>query len=101
ENIVALARRKGEMMMGKMAALQSLKGVNNVRCLGMIAAVELSSKDFSYSRIQAIKQSLLKHGILIRPLGNVIYLMPPLTTPDKLLADTIGLLAEAAKSTEF
>ena len=93
ENIVERARRKGEMMMEKMSELRRLKGISNVRCLGMIAAVELSLEDFPPLRIQAIKQSLLKHGVLIRPLGNVVYLMPPLTTPDHLLAETISLLA--------
>jgi len=99
ENIVERARQKGEMMKAGMAAFQSLPGVKNVRCLGMIAAVELDSDGRHPARIKAIRESLLNQGILVRPLGNVIYLMPPLTTPDDLLTKATRLLAEALKST--
>ena len=81
-----------------MAELRLLEGVKNVRCLGMIAALELgeSEKD-GYPRAQAIKQILWRQGILVRPLGNVIYLMPPFITPNGLLAEAISRLAEALK----
>lgn len=98
ENIVAQARCKGEIMNREMAHLRSLKGVRDLRCLGMIAAVELDSQDGKDRRIQAIKKSLAQNGVLIRPLGNVIYLMPPLITPDNLLVKTIRLLSEAVES---
>jgi len=100
ENIVECARRKGEMMRKKMAELRFLKGVSNVRCLGMIAAVELgaSEKD-GFPQAQAVKQILWRQGILVRPLGNVIYLMPPFITPNNLLTKAISRLAEALKST--
>jgi len=97
EKIVEGARRKGKMIKKKIAALPSLQGVRNARCLGMIAAVELEKDDCL--RAQTVKQLLWREGILVRPLGNVIYLMPPLITPENLLTDTTSLLAEALEST--
>ncbi|MDD5484205.1 MAG: adenosylmethionine--8-amino-7-oxononanoate transaminase, partial [Kiritimatiellae bacterium] len=91
EKIVAEARRKGKMMKEKMAELRRLKGVGNLRGLGMLAAFDLEPA----GRAAALKKNLLKKGVLIRPLGNTIYLMPPLNTPDKLLAATMDLLAGA------
>jgi adenosylmethionine-8-amino-7-oxononanoate aminotransferase len=49
--------------------------------------------------VKAVRQKLLKQGILLRPLGNTLYLMPPLITPDRLLSKTIDLLAEILSTT--
>lgn len=99
ENIVGRAKRKGEFIGEKMAGFAALKGVQDVRCLGMIAAVELNDAGKKgCARAIAVKQALLRSGILLRPLGNVIYLMPPLITPDDLLAETIRLIGEALES---
>jgi len=87
ENIVGLAGRKGEMLADKMSFLGEVKGVRNVRHLGMIAAF-----DFQAEKIPDIRKKMLEAGALIRPLGNTIYLMPPLNTPDNLLGQTIELL---------
>ncbi len=95
DRIVAGARRKGKLMEAGMKAFKSLKGVESVRCLGMIAALELEPGKDGCRRAQEVKKILWRQGILVRPLGNVIYLMPPLNTPDTLLVDTIRRLAKA------
>jgi len=94
EKIVEQARRKGEMMRKKMAAFYFLKGVNNVRGLGMIAAFDLDNA----AKTIVIKKAMHKAGVLIRPLGNTLYLMPPLITPDDLLVETINLLEKTLES---
>lgn len=62
--------------------LEELKQIGNlkdVRCCGTILAVELESRDASYfSDIRNRAYSFfLDHGILLRPLGNVIFINPP------------------------
>jgi len=94
ENIIEEARRKGKMMKKKMAELRFLKGINNVRGLGMIAAFDMDNA----AKAPIIKTAMFKAGALIRPLGNTIYLMPPLITSDDLLAKTIGRLAKTLAS---
>jgi adenosylmethionine-8-amino-7-oxononanoate aminotransferase len=94
ENIVLQARQKGALMKKKMGELQALNGVKNVRGLGMIGAFDLRTE-----MVKAVRQKLLKQGILLRPLGNTLYLMPPLITPDRLLSKTIDLLAEILSTT--
>lgn len=93
ERIVESARRKGELMRKEMDRLQSSPGVKNTRFLGMIAALELAGEKVGAARAQEIKKRMTHKGVLIRPLGNVIYLMPPLVTPDDILKRTIDLLA--------
>ena len=54
--------------------LSELRQVQEVRCFGAIAAVELRSANMA----QQVRWQLLEQRIIIRPLGNVVYLMPPL-----------------------
>jgi len=97
EGIVAMAWRKGKMMAELAAPLRGIRGVENVRSLGMLAALDMSGDDGA-RRAQAVRKSLLTRGVLVRPLGNVVYLMPPLVTPDGLIRETIDLLAETLES---
>lgn len=51
----------------------------NPRCAGTILAFEIENKDNNYlhSKKEAIMQMALKKGVLLRPLGNTVYCMPP------------------------
>ena len=97
EGTVAMAWRKGKMMAELAAPLRGIRGVENVRSLGMLAALDLSGDDGA-RRAQAVRERLLAKGVLARPLGNVVYLMPPLVTPDGLIRETIDMLAETLES---
>jgi adenosylmethionine---8-amino-7-oxononanoate aminotransferase len=61
--------------------------VADARMLGTIAAIELRAPDAGY--LSGMRSGLyayfLRHGLLLRPLGNVIYTVPPyVTSPDEL-----------------
>jgi adenosylmethionine-8-amino-7-oxononanoate aminotransferase len=59
----------------------------NVRRLGTIAALDLDVGDHGYLAGIGPKlyAAVLERGVLLRPLGNTIYLMPPYcTTPEEL-----------------
>ncbi len=60
-------------------------GVAEVRCLGLIGAVEFAG-DAGADRARAARQSLYAQGILVRPLGPVLYLLPPLVITAEELA---------------
>ena len=62
--------------------------VKNVRVAGTIAAFDLKVDGPSgYLNLagKSIKESAMKHGVFIRPLGNVVYLLPPLCLTDSQL----------------
>ncbi|HEV2287976.1 MAG TPA: adenosylmethionine--8-amino-7-oxononanoate transaminase [Candidatus Acidoferrales bacterium] len=63
----------------RLAAIQNHPAVGDVRSIGTIAAVELRADDPGYSsRLRPkLYQFFLDAGILLRPLGNVIYILPP------------------------
>lgn len=72
--------------------------IKDIRHLGTILAIELNTEeDTSYLnsiRDKAYKFCLNK-GLLIRPLGNIIYLMPPFCITEKELKTTYSILEEA------
>lgn len=53
--------------------------VGDARTLGTVAALELEADDAGYlSEIRpALSKFFLDRGVLLRPLGNVIYILPP------------------------
>jgi len=68
----------------RLAALRDHPNVADVRQQGMIAAVELvadkaTRRDFPTEERRGLRVYLhgLEHGALLRPLGNIIYFMPP------------------------
>lgn len=100
DHIVQQAERLGSVLQKQMSRFIGLDGIRDVRCLGMIAAVELENetRDNNLTRARKIQQELLKRGILIRPLGNVLYLMPPLITPEKILVEMVNTMYETVQA---
>jgi adenosylmethionine---8-amino-7-oxononanoate aminotransferase len=61
--------------------------VGDVRVIGTVAALELRADDAGYLSQLGPKlyRAFLERGVLLRPLGNVIYVLPPYAiTPDEL-----------------
>lgn len=61
--------------------------VAEARHIGTVAAVELKAPDAGYmsSLRPILYQFYLDRGVLLRPLGNVVYILPPyVITPDQL-----------------
>lgn len=63
----------------RLSDFRVLKNVADVRVKGTILAVELGTRDAGYfsGAGPALYQQFLKAGVLIRPLGSVVYLLPP------------------------
>ncbi len=96
EKIVEKAERSGRLLAGHFEAFKGVPGVENVRCLGMIAAFELSEKEAitGADRARRLCLTAIRKGILIRPLGPTIYLMLPLIADNEVLAQTVRVLLQ-------
>jgi len=72
--------------------------VADVRQRGTILAIEFNSGD-NTSYFNAIRDQLyaffLERGVLLRPLGNLIYLLPPYCITDEQLETAYGAIEEA------
>ena len=62
-----------------LARLRSSSTIDDVRQIGTVAAIELKATDPGYfSQLKPrLYRFFLEKGVLFRPLGNVIYVMPP------------------------
>lgn len=72
---------------GRIAELRGHPRVGDARQLGCVAALELANSggDYLAAAGQRLQAFYLENGILLRPLGGVIYILPPYcATPDEL-----------------
>jgi adenosylmethionine---8-amino-7-oxononanoate aminotransferase len=79
----------------RLPGLAKRVGAVESRILGTIAALELRADDPGYlSKMRSqLYASFIESGVLLRPLGNVVYVVPPyVMTPDELhlVYDVIG-----------
>jgi adenosylmethionine-8-amino-7-oxononanoate aminotransferase len=101
DRIVEGAARLGEILKREFSALAGIAGVGNVRTLGMMGVVELAEGETGAGAAWAarVRDRLREKGVLLRPLGNVVYVMPPLVTPEPVLRELAGLLGTAMRET--
>jgi len=92
-DVLAANRRSAAMMWAAMTELSSHRHVIDIRQQGMILAVELAKNPRKREEYPAaerrglrVYQYGLEKGVLLRPLGNVVYLMPPyVITPEEIV----------------
>lgn len=75
----------------------SLPGIKHLRNIGTIFIADLLDDHGGYlsNRADEIFTYCFERGLYIRPLGNVIYLMPPLCSTEREIDWALGLIAEA------
>ncbi len=74
--------------------------VEDVRVRGSIAAVELKSTGGYLSQVgRALRRSCLADGVLLRPLGSVLYSLPPLQTSQESLNQIAAAMIRAVRTT--
>jgi adenosylmethionine-8-amino-7-oxononanoate aminotransferase len=63
----------------RLAAIRKHPAVGDVRSIGSVAAVELRADDAGYTSNLRPKlyKFFIEAGVLLRPLGNIIYILPP------------------------
>jgi len=87
-----------------LAEVAKLPGVTRPRALGSIAAVTLGRDESDYHAGigAAVKAKCFERGLLIRPMGNVVYLMPPAcVTPHELARAQEGLTEVLRETAEL
>jgi adenosylmethionine-8-amino-7-oxononanoate aminotransferase len=79
ENTLAKVQDITQVYLAHVKKLQSLPCVKEVRVIGDVLAVEMHAEDEGYlSTVGAsVRNAFLARNIWIRPLGNVVYFMPP------------------------
>jgi adenosylmethionine---8-amino-7-oxononanoate aminotransferase len=93
ERIASLAKVHAE----RLPRLARFEQVGDTRQLGTMGAIELRTADSGY--LSALRPRLyhffLERNILLRPLGNVVYILPPYCTPPAELDRVYDVIEEA------
>ncbi|MEO1928574.1 MAG: adenosylmethionine--8-amino-7-oxononanoate transaminase [Nautiliaceae bacterium] len=77
DNVIEKNKQKSKYIWEKMQKFKELKNVKEIRQTGMIGAVEMIDYPWWERKGLEVYKYGLKNGVLLRPLGNVIYFMPP------------------------
>ncbi|HEY5345009.1 MAG TPA: aminotransferase class III-fold pyridoxal phosphate-dependent enzyme [Verrucomicrobiae bacterium] len=90
----------------ELQSLWSLPNVGDIRLVGLVAGIELvknwrTRAPFALRERAGIRvcEAMAKRGVLTRPVGNVIVLMPPYCTTRAQLQKMVSALREAVKTT--
>ena len=75
ENVLQVNRNKAEYMNEQTKPLREHRAVRNWRNTGMIWAFEVESAQRDFAR--RFSAAALENELLLRPIGNTIYFMPP------------------------
>jgi adenosylmethionine-8-amino-7-oxononanoate aminotransferase len=81
----------------RLPALKKHPAVGDVRSIGTVAAVEIQAEDSGYlSKLRPfLYDFFLEKGILLRPLGNIVYILPPYVITPAELNFIYDVIAEA------
>ena len=95
DDVLASNRRKAEYLNRISEPLRALPTIRDWRNTGMIWAFEVASSRGNFS--QRCFQLGLEHELLLRPMGNTVYFMPPYVVSEEemqLLADRTRIVVE-------
>ena len=96
EEVLERARPKAERIARAFEGLAALDGVERVRSLGMIGALDLAGPSgYLADAGWRVYEQALERGAYLRPLGNVVYVTPSLNIPDADLDALLEILRES------
>jgi adenosylmethionine-8-amino-7-oxononanoate aminotransferase len=96
EQVLERARPKASAIARAFGDLAAVPGVARARSLGMVGAVDLApgGSYLGEAGWRAYAEAR-KRGAYLRPLGDVVYIAPPLTISDEDLDELLGIVKES------
>ena len=99
ENIVSAAALKAARIREAFRAMESMEGVVRSRALGMIAALDLSKSAGYLGEVGwRVYAEARARGAYLRPLGDVVYVAPPLTISDEDLKELLEIVEASVRA---
>ena len=96
EQVIERAAPKAARIADAFAKLGALRGVARTRSVGMIGALDLAGPaGYLADAGWRVYEEARRRGAYLRPLGNVIYVAPPLNIPDADLDRLLAIVAES------
>lgn len=99
EKVLEQATRKAPRIARAFGEMAALPGVARTRSLGMIGALDLEGAGgYLAGAGWRVAAEARRRGAYLRPLGNVVYVTPPLTISDADLDELLGIVRESVEA---
>lgn len=99
EQILDRARDRAREIERAFKQFADLPGVLRTRSLGVIGALDLAGGDgYLQRRGQRVYLEALRRGAYLRPLGNTVYITPPLNISDADLAELLDIVEQSIRA---
>ncbi|MBM4377415.1 MAG: adenosylmethionine--8-amino-7-oxononanoate transaminase [Deltaproteobacteria bacterium] len=99
ERILERTQAKAQRIAAAFESFRSLPGVVRARSLGMIGALDLSESSSYLGTIGwRVYEEALRRGAWLRPLGDTVYVTPPLTIGDDELERLLSIVEDSVRA---
>ena len=95
EGVLAQVARKAPRLAALADALRGRPGVTAARSIGLVAACDLAGGGYLGELGWEVYRAALARGAYLRPLGDTVYLTPPLTIPEAALEQLCAIVIAA------
>jgi adenosylmethionine-8-amino-7-oxononanoate aminotransferase len=92
ENVAAVGP---QLRAGLTRLAESRPYLGNLRGVGMMAAIDIQGRDASQRTGYAVYQAATRRGALLRPLGDTMYLFPPLISTPADVERMLSIMADS------
>jgi adenosylmethionine-8-amino-7-oxononanoate aminotransferase len=98
DNTMQENKKKSEYIAKKLEKFKSLSNVENIRQTGMVAALDITGYVPSDRIGLRVFDYALQRGVFLRPLGHVVYFMPPYIITYEQIDTMMDVAYEALRS---
>ncbi len=99
ERIIERAAAKAARIASAFHGFAALPGVARTRSLGMTGALDLDTGGGYLGRAGwRVYEEARRRGAYLRPLGDVVYIAPPINIPDADLDELLGIVEESVRA---
>ena len=97
EDVIGQVQRKEPIIAETFDRIGKLDGVLRTRSLGIVAAADLGEGGYGGRAGWRVYEEALKRGAYLRPLGDTVYITPPMTIADKDLRQLLDVVQESIR----
>ena len=98
ERVVEGVAQRGLAIEAALARIAAIDGVRATRSLGIVGAMDLGDVGYGGTGVgQRVAEAMRVRGVFLRPLGDTVYVCPPLNIPLEILDRTLVALEESVR----
>ncbi len=99
EHVLDRSKPKAEQIARAFEEMKGLPGVAATRSIGMIGALDLRGDGGYLAELGwRVYSEAQRRGVYLRPIGNVVYVVPSLNIPDQDLSELLTVVRESVVS---